>query len=288
MLIVIEKIQIHDNMIEIKETKSFLYLYFQYNPKYVRVIKTLPQRYYNPTSHSWRVPTIYKKDLYSLLSSNNIQYSVLSSGRLMNSKGTGCSILSSTTVPYTQSCCHCYHDNLPEGIKLYEYQIEAINKYLQNKSIILNFDIGAGKTITAILSAIYSKYSPPYLVITRAALIPEFKSELLKYMPSHKNDFVVISYEKYRNKPNDFQKYDIVIMDEVTKFKNYKSKLNSALQSMHHKSFIFLTGLLLENNLQELYAILSVFNKSLFYNFWDFKNMSNIYCGIHKPITAFY
>jgi len=230
---------------------SCIHVFTEYNPSIIQKIKSFPQRYWN--GNHWIIPSIYEERL-------NRCFSI--------------SVLPKYTSFYsprsTEEIKHLFKH-------LFDYQKAAVIKYLSNSSplsnnsIIINFDIGAGKTITSIQCAICSRYNPPYLVITKASLIGEFREQLKIHTPTYEKDFHIISYEYYRNHTDKYRNYELVILDEVTKFKSYKSKIYKQLLLLNCKSKIFLTGLLLENNLQELYAILSIFNKNIFYNFYDFK-----------------
>lgn len=63
-----------DKSEKIQDDQS-LYLSFDYSPQTVQDIKTLPVRYYDPSNHTWEVPTVALKNIIELFGRENLEMS---------------------------------------------------------------------------------------------------------------------------------------------------------------------------------------------------------------------
>lgn len=180
------------------------------------------------------------------------------------------------------------------------HQIDAALFALQTpflKGVILADEVGLGKTIEAgiVISQFWAERKRRILIIAPASLRQQWQQELLEkfYIPSTlidtqalkgnsnllKNDGVYISsYEFVNAKANLFQGgWDLVVADEAHKLRNFyngaKAKIaNSVAEVMKwSQKSILLTATPLQNRLEELYGLVSVFDPKYFYSLDAFK-----------------
>lgn len=230
--------------------KNNLEISFKYDKLLINKIKGLPIYKFDPDFNRWIVPITYKKELMELFPDVPI------------------------TIP--QHYNSYMQDNTitqPSDNKLYDYQYDAVKKFLKHGDIILNMDLGTGKTPTAIISAIASEFSD-ILVIVRASTIKQWEQEITKFAPGCEDRFKVMSYEKLRNglKNGLKKRWNMVIFDEVSKIKNFKTALYKEISQMKIRHKILITGIIMENHIEEIYTMLSFFNPNIFLHYTDFKD----------------
>ncbi len=156
---------------------------------------------------------------------------------------------------------------------------------------ILADDMGLGKTVQviAMISARTNsqKCKKPSLVIAPTSVVPNWSSEFQKFAPDIKTtmlrstvarskldlkseienmDVLITSYAIIQRDIEVFSKidWDVVIIDEAQYLKNYQAKTYGAVRKLQANSKIALTGTPLENNLMELWSILSIVAPGLF------------------------
>lgn len=180
------------------------------------------------------------------------------------------------------------------------HQIDAALFALQTpflKGVILADEVGLGKTIEAgiVISQFWAERKRRILIIAPASLRQQWQQELLEkfYIPSTlvdtqalkgnstllKSDGVYISsYEFVNAKSELFQGgWDLVVADEAHKLRNFyngaKAKIaNSVAEVMKwSQKSILLTATPLQNRLEELYGLVSVFDPKYFYSLDAFK-----------------
>lgn len=161
----------------------------------------------------------------------------------------------------------------PQGFELYPYQKECV-EYGRKKdfSYICSLDIGLGKTYTALMS-FYESDSKNLLIVCPSPLVEQW-AEVLKenfnVEPTIVNTkikkekrkklleedaLVITSFDILWRENNANIQVDMLIIDEASKIKNYKTARAKALQKVIAKRRITLTGSPIENKLNELYAI---------------------------------
>ena len=188
-------------------------------------------------------------------------------------------------------------DNQPESIKavLREYQLEGIRWLVRmfddGCSCILADEMGLGKTLQSIsfLAALRELrgVDGPHLVICPLSVLSSWMDELQKWCPKlrvvrlHSTDegerqrlrkevvmnvasydVAVTTYEMACNPTFNLtlsQKvyWRTMILDEGHKVKNEDTAAHSVLSRVHRQHTLLLTGTPVQNNLHELYAILS-------------------------------
>lgn len=172
---------------------------------------------------------------------------------------------------------------------------------------ILADDMGLGKTVQviAMLSARVNSVDSkrPSLVIAPTSVVPNWLSEFEKFAPDinvtmlrstvarskldlaselTNMDVLVTSYAIIQRDVEIFSKidWDVVVIDEAQYLKNFQAKTYGAVRKLLANSKIALTGTPMENNLMELWSILSIVAPGLFAVREQFKD------GYQRPIET--
>lgn len=184
------------------------------------------------------------------------------------------------------------------------HQIDAALFALQTpflKGVILADEVGLGKTIEAgiVISQYWAERKRKILIITPSSLRQQWQQELIEkfYVPStlidaqtikthHKNHGVnmlasdgvyICSYEFANSHLNQLSiGWDLVVADEAHKLRNFwtgRAKIaDSVAQIMKTTNkAMLLTATPLQNKLEELYGLVSVFDPKYFYSIDAFK-----------------
>ncbi len=162
---------------------------------------------------------------------------------------------------------------------------------------ILADDMGLGKTLQAIALIAHTRRDsastspsgphPPFLVVAPTSVIPNWASECLKFTPDLRvvtinqtsakrsvelasavldADIVITSYTLFRL---DFQQYEDIswaglFLDEAQFVKNHQSRAHQCARRLSVPFKIAITGTPMENNLMELWSLLSITSPGLF------------------------
>ncbi len=182
------------------------------------------------------------------------------------------------------------------NVRSFWYQEETARKVLKSfrGRAMLSDEVGLGKTIEA--SIILKEYIERgmvknALILTPTPLVSQWKEELaakfnLDFASTDdhnfknnngfwQSDFVLASINQAKSKKNfsqvTAQEYDMVIVDEAHHLKN-KNTLNWKLVNSLKKRFLLLlTATPVENNLMELYNLITLLNPGLLKTASDFK-----------------
>ncbi|KAF6176620.1 hypothetical protein GIB67_034482 [Kingdonia uniflora] len=196
------------------------------------------------------------------------------------------------------------------GGKLREYQMNGlrwlVSLYNNHLNGILADEMGLGKTVQVIALICYLMEAKndrgPFLVVVPSSVLPGWESELSFWAPDinkiaytgppeerrklfrerivhQKFNVLVTTYEYLMNK-HDRPKlskiqWHYIIIDEGHRIKNASCKLNADLK--HYKSThrLLLTGTPLQNNLEELWALLNFLLPNIFNSSEDFSQWFN-------------
>nr|XP_006819816.1 PREDICTED: chromodomain-helicase-DNA-binding protein 1-like [Saccoglossus kowalevskii] len=182
------------------------------------------------------------------------------------------------------------------GITLRPYQLEGVNWLIQrwhrNHGCILGDEMGLGKTCQTIsfLTYLYGSgdLKDPYLILCPLSVIPNWKNELERFSPklkvmlymgdkdkreelreesSTKNYDVFLSTYELCLKDSAFLgkfKWTSLVVDEAHRLKNKNSLLHKTLLEFDISHCVLLTGTPVQNNLTELFALLSFVAPSIF------------------------
>ncbi len=158
------------------------------------------------------------------------------------------------------------------------HQLEAAETVIErmNGKAILADEVGLGKTIEAGL--ILKEYLirglvKKALILAPASLINQWVEELnykfyIPAIPYRKNtpieyyDIVVMSMDTAKRSPHreliHAQNYDMIIIDEAHKLKNHKTQIYEFVQSLKKKFCLLLTATPVQNDVFELFYLISL------------------------------
>lgn len=180
--------------------------------------------------------------------------------------------------------------DLPSQPELYPYQEEALG-FLRRRDYngLLALEMGLGKTVVAI-SAIRELGLGPVLIVAPASLLYQWKKEieeLFGYSDAcvltsdlsmsrarslfMKSDVIITNYEFLR-KYNFSRVFELLILDECQRIKNWRTKVAQAISEVIAKRVIALSGTPIENNLLELYNIVDQVCPGYYGSLRGFKN----------------
>jgi len=172
------------------------------------------------------------------------------------------------------------------------HQLEVAEKVIErmNGKAILADEVGLGKTIEAGL--ILKEYLirglvKKALILAPASLINQWIEELNNkfYIPAipykkksslEHTDIVVMSMDTAKKSPHKEliydQDYDIIIIDEAHKLKNHKTKIYEFVQSLKKKFCLLLTATPIQNDVFELFYLISLLKPGHLGNFEVFQS----------------
>jgi len=173
------------------------------------------------------------------------------------------------------------------NVTLYPFQRKAVEFILQNDGRACLFDeMGLGKTITAttaLLELVRERKASRALIVAPNAVTEQWRGELVEKfnleptlvtsraqlrerIDLYSNRLVVMNYELLRTDLElILQKdFDSVILDEVTRVKNWDTQTSEAVKKLIVRNVIALTGTPLENHLGELYNIVNIVKPGFF------------------------
>ncbi|XP_047321944.1 chromatin structure-remodeling complex protein SYD [Impatiens glandulifera] len=197
-----------------------------------------------------------------------------------------------------------------EGGKLREYQLNGlrwlVSLYNNHLNGILADEMGLGKTVQVISLICYLMETKndrgPFLVVVPSSVLPGWVSEISFWAPSinkivysgppeerrrlfkerivHlKFNVLLTTYEYLMNKHDrpKLSKVDwhYIIIDEGHRIKNASCKLNADLKQYRSAHRLLLTGTPLQNNLEELWALLNFLLPNIFNASCDFSQWFN-------------
>ena len=181
------------------------------------------------------------------------------------------------------------------------HQIDAALFALQTpylNGVILADEVGLGKTIEAgiVITQYWAERKRQILIISPSSLRQQWQQELLeKFLipsqlldPKLKDeqlartaqqgaDVLICSYEfALRHEASLLRQWDLVICDEAHRLRNFYTGRNKAPEAISHivreaHKTILLTATPLQNRLEELYGLVSVFQPDYFYSLDAFR-----------------
>ncbi|KAG6545775.1 hypothetical protein Mapa_012736 [Marchantia paleacea] len=197
-----------------------------------------------------------------------------------------------------------------EGGKLREYQMNGlrwmVSLYNNRLNGILADEMGLGKTVQviALLCHLIEKKQDrgPFLVVVPSSVLPNWLSEVTRWAPKvtkvvyagapeerrrlykeevlqQQFNVLITTYEFLMNK-HDRPKlskipWHYIIIDEGHRIKNASCKLNAELKHYQSSHRLLLTGTPIQNNLEELWALLNFLLPSIFNSSDDFSQWFN-------------
>ena len=189
--------------------------------------------------------------------------------------------------PQNQIPLSTIHVPRKTNVTLYPFQRRAVEFILQSDGRACLFDeMGLGKTITAattMLELVRKRKAARALIVAPNAVVEQWRGELAEKfnlqptivssrrtlkerMMLYDNPLVVLNYELLRTDLELIlqKNFDTLILDEVTRVKNWDTQTSEAAKKLIVRNIIALTGTPLENHLGELYNIVSIVKPGFF------------------------
>lgn len=179
---------------------------------------------------------------------------------------------------------------LRSNLKLYDYQEDIFQKMLNARRAICSMTMGSGKTLTTI--ACYAeilKANPQakMLVVAPKSLCLQWGAEFTRALgissvlikttadiaraKTERGPFIT-TYQFLTRHIDLFKvhKYDVAIVDEIQFVKNGDTKTWKAVNKVKSDYFFGLSGTVIENRLDDFYAIMQIINPGLVGPKWKF------------------
>lgn len=173
------------------------------------------------------------------------------------------------------------------NVVLYPFQRKAVEFILQNDGRACLFDeMGLGKTITAtnaLIELVKVRKGSRALIVAPNAVLEQWRSELVEKfnlnptlvtsrrqlkerIALYDDALIVINYELLRTDLELIlqKRFDTLILDEVTRVKNWDTQTSEAVKKIIVRNVIALTGTPLENHVGELYNIVNIVKPGYF------------------------
>ena len=202
--------------------------------------------------------------------------------------------------------------NMIKG-KMRDYQLIGLGwmhkMHRSNMGMILGDEMGLGKTLQTISLICHLKESEgitgPSLVICPLSVLYSWCNELTKWAPGLKflrlhsssreerdaqkaafltkatdYDIVVTTYDMVKNPVLTHlwrrTYFNYLVLDEGHKIKEHSTQISQAVRCIHRENSLILTGTPLQNNLVELWSLLSFLNSDVFIESKCFEEAFNI------------
>ena len=253
-----------------KEDK--IYISFPYDPEVIQKIKEIPGRIWDPVNKVWIIP-VQNYPYFSTIFGENDKCKIYYEEYIRKES----SELNNKILELESKL---------ESFKLlsqpFKYQIEGSAFLLKNKQVVLNFDLGTGKTICALvasLALVKEDGKSKILVITPSSLKQSWINEMEKFFGKeflslvsvvkgerkdrekiyfeflHRDykNYLIMNYELVRNSMDfEFLKdvdWKCVVLDEVSRIKNFRTQTFKYMIFLRAQYMWGLTGYVLENSL---------------------------------------
>ncbi len=184
-------------------------------------------------------------------------------------------------------------DDLPKGFKKLAYQIDAVNEGLakikKHGGFFLSDVVGLGKTITTamIVKKLVFETKGNILIIAPPSIRQEWEETFNTFKIGAMRHFKFYSYGELE-KIKDTSEYEIVIIDESHKFKNFATSRYRELerickeQSKYKKKIILISATPLNNKPADLANQLYLFQNKRKSTIDSFSNLESFFANIDK------
>ncbi len=196
-------------------------------------------------------------------------------------------------------------------VELYPYQKQGVQFVVPKAGAIIADEMGLGKTLQAICISVLKKQVFGFsktLVICPASIKHQWKTEIEKFtderamvvegfpevraeMYQMDGDIFIINYETVLRDLRAINEadFDLVILDEAQKIKNFKTKTAVAIKNIRKQHGLVITGTPIENKLVDLYSISQFVDPHLFAPLWEFSYQHCLFDPSSKNrITGYY
>jgi SNF2 family DNA or RNA helicase len=262
--------------IDARIARDGIHLNFPFNKEIISAIKRIPGCWWNPIKKDWRVPFYSIDNLVATPEFADVAYNVKQWVFKRNAR-----------IDELTSNLHKEH---PE---LFGYQIGGAKFILDRQTVFLYMDMGTGKTITSLAPAkilLDIKAISRVFIFAPLSVKQHWKNEAKKYydLPaliigggiSERSKAwkevqqypVVIMHYELATIPSEQEilraiigngERTMIILDECTRIKNYKTKASMFLRDLPGMYKVLLSGRPIENRPDELYSMNRFLKNSL-------------------------
>ncbi len=252
---------------------NIIRIFFQYSPETVNKVKSFSIRMWNPELKCWEIPLRICLEIPIVLGVQIPQ----------DIKERYEYIYVPNPVKFNPSLLR------PEIIP-YPFQISGIEFLSSNKNSLLSDDVGLGKTLQAISAAIHLNCKK-ILVVCPASVKRQWCREIQKFTDKscqiiegtlkqrkiqYATDsiFYIVNYELVMKDISviNLRTWDMVVADEISRIKNWKSKTKNSLLKIKTIFKIGISATPIENHIQELHSVMSWINPNILGTYWNFIN----------------
>ncbi|KDQ18160.1 hypothetical protein BOTBODRAFT_63862 [Botryobasidium botryosum FD-172 SS1] len=192
-----------------------------------------------------------------------------------------------------------------KGGQMRSYQIQGLNWMISlhhnGLNGILADEMGLGKTLQTISFLGYVKHfrgtSGPHLVVVPKSTLQNWAREFKHWVPDfdvvvlqgdkhqraeitaerllpQKFDVLITSYEMCLREKNTMKRFsfEYIVIDEAHRIKNMDSLLSQIVRAFTSRGRLLITGTPLQNNLQELFALLNFICPEIFSDYQDLES----------------
>lgn len=174
------------------------------------------------------------------------------------------------------------------GVLYYPHQFEAAQRVLEEfgGSAILADEVGLGKTFEAglVMAELMERGDARRaLVLVPASLVTQWQEEMWRFFrleftaePADPASYplVIASLDWAKRSPQAMaylrQEWDVVVVDEAHRLKNQKSLNHTFVKGLLRAHLLLLTATPIENDLNELYSLVSLVRIGAFGSYMDF------------------
>ena len=184
-------------------------------------------------------------------------------------------------------------DDLPKGFMKLAYQIDAVNEGLskikKHNGFFLSDVVGLGKTITSamIVKRLCFETKGQVLIIAPPSIEKEWKETFKKFQIGSIRHFDFKSYGALE-KIKDTEDYEIVIIDESHKFKNFSTSRYKELERIckedikYKKKILLVSATPLNNKPQDIANQLYLFQDKRNSTIDSYPNLESFFAGVDK------
>jgi superfamily II DNA/RNA helicase len=188
-------------------------------------------------------------------------------------------------------------NDLPKGYMKLAYQIDAVNEGLakikKHNGFFLSDVVGLGKTITSamIVKRLCLKTKGEILIIAPPSIKQEWEETFNKFKIGSSRAFVFVSFASL-DKIKDTTKYEIIIIDESHKFKNFSTSRYKELeiickeQIKYKKKIILISATPLNNKPQDIANQLYLFQDKRDSSIDSYPNLEIFFAKINKSYKS--
>jgi hypothetical protein len=184
-------------------------------------------------------------------------------------------------------------DDLPKGFMKLAYQIDAVNEGLskirKHNGFFLSDVVGLGKTITSamIVRKLCFETKGQILIIAPPSIEKEWKETFKRFQIGSIRNFEFKSYGALE-KIKETEEYEIVIIDESHKFKNFATSRYKELERIckesikYEKKILLVSATPLNNKPQDIANQLYLFQDKRNSTIDSYPNLESFFAGVDK------